>query len=354
MFFSFFMPMPRLAVEDSEEYKRLSFEIKILQQLKAYYESGKNFYDFELKDGVQLRDVIAFMADFGFPRSSSAPNIPQTIKKIEEMIEERQDKLSSMRFSEIKSRALDSLLIIPSWNRLLKRKFNGFYLNKPVIDLKRDTIVMLTAGTAQVADFYGDPLAIITGPGIFYTEFSIEPRKYLTNVREINMVVMPKEHFDRLISAPSIVQGNIDATVNELMCMMPFHIIETPYSVQALTRGVVSRNVFHPNKPALDALWRTCKDPTSYHPSRRFSVLSAHPHFYNRLLLSHPRGSQGGSEDISYHFASAGIAAILDNADRLVAEIMSEEQQNELLKKFVKVKEEYASFGHELLMSWAP
>ncbi len=345
--------MARLDVEDSEEYKKIQQEIKILRQLKAYYEGGGTFYDLELKDGVKLRDLMSRISDLGFPRSNKIPNKQEVIERLNEMIADYEKQLKEMRTKEIKERHLDSLLIIPSWNRVLKRRFNGFYLNRPVLDLRRDTIVMLTAGTAEVVDFYGDPLSIIAGPGIFYTEFSIEPGKYLTNIREINMILMPQEHFERLINAPPIVNAKIDATVNELMCMMPFHIIEAPYSVQALTRGIVSRNVFHPNKPALEHLWRTCKDKHSFDPRNGFSILSAHPHFYNRLLLT-KRNNQKGLEDRSYHLASAGIAAILDNAEKILNEIMPPEHQKELLEKFVKIKEEYAKIGHELLTNWAP
>ncbi len=345
--------MPHLDVESSDDYKKISREILLLNHVKQYYLNNQDLYSLEL-NGVGLRDVIRYMSDNGYPKQKQAPlEVRELVNKIDQEIERLKQEQSNMRHNEIKERDLDTLLIIYSWNKILKRKFNGFYLNKPVIDLRKDTVVMVTAQTFESVDYYGDPLALITGPGVFYTEFATDPGRYVSNVREINMLMLPEPHMNKLMNAPSSIHSHsFKGIINDYLALIPFHIIESAYSIQALTRGIVRRSVFHPNKPALDAFLKQVQDTDSYRKIDGFKILSAHPHYYNRLLLTKP--AKSGGADSFYNLSSAGIAAILDNGQRLIDEIIPPMKQLELLEKIQKVKGQYVELGHKILTDWMP
>ena len=345
--------MPHLDVENNEEYKKISQEILLLEHVKRYYLNNQDMYSLEL-NGVGLRELIRYMNEHRYPkRKLSSVEIKGMVERIDSEIARMRKEQSVMRHQEIKNRDLNSLLIIPSWNAILQRRFNGFYLNRPVIDLRRDTVVMVTAQTFESADYYGDKISLVTGPGIFYTEFATDPGKYIVNVREINMLLLPEVHLKKLLEAPSSIHSkSFNGTINDYLALIPFHIIESAYSIQALTRGVVRRSVFHPNKPALDAFLKQVKDKDSYRKIDGFKILSAHPHYYNRLLLTKPPKTSGA--DSFYNLSSAGIAAILDNGQRLIDEIIPPMKQLEILEKILKVKKQYVELGHRILTDWMP
>ena len=67
---------------------------------------------------------------------------------------------------------------------------------------------------------------ILAGPGIFYTEFSLDSGSNITNFREINMILLPLTMLEGLLNAPQIFESKIDATINELISIVPFSLIE--------------------------------------------------------------------------------------------------------------------------------
>jgi hypothetical protein len=129
-------------------------------------------------------------------------------------------------------------------------------------------------------------------------------------------------------------------------------LIEEAYSVQALLRGVISRNIFHPNKAALDTFLDICHEDNSYDPNDGYKILSAHEEYFNRLLLTEPPKSVRGDDSINV--ASAGIAAILTNGQQILDEMLDPKDQAEMLLKFRDIKEEFNKIGRELLENWLP
>lgn len=344
-----------LDIEKSDSYKDALRTKKLLQTLRYYYQITEKFDEMDLGN-FSIRDLLLFMSDFGFPKRQFATNVEEIIKSIDEEIERIDKELKLARLREIESKNLNSLLIIPSWSSILERKTLGFYLNRPVIEIRKDTIIMLNNEIEIVQDKLGVQLAMISGPGILFTEFSLDKGKFITNVREINMLLLPMDHFEKLMSAPPIFEGDIHgSTINELITMIPFSIIEEAYSIQAMLRGVISRNIFLPNKAAIDAFNAVIKDPDSFKPQHGFSILSAHPDYYNRLMLTgeeNPNAIARG--DTSYSLSSAGIASIV-NGRTLLKEIIPEKaKQEQLLIKIRDVKFQYIQTGEKLIYDWIP
>jgi hypothetical protein len=342
-----------LDVEETKEYKEAIQTMSLLEILIEYYQSNKNFDELEL-GSFKVRDLFAFMSDHEFPKRQFLDNIAreEIVAKINTEIKQIKDDLKSIRLKEIKDKNLRSLVVIPSWSGLIKKKVLGFYLNRPVIDVRKDTVVMLNRQIDVKQDHLGKNYTLITGPGILYTEFSLDPGNYITNIRPINMLVLPIDLTNEILDSPPMFSGDLkDATLTERMAIIPFDIIEVEYSTQAFLRGVISRNIFHPNKNAFDAFTNAMHNPESFKVDSGFYMLSAHEEYHNRLLISNKQESSG---DSSYNISSAGLSSIL-NGTKLLSELLPDKkEQNDLLLMIRSIKKEYISTGEKLLLNWVP
>jgi hypothetical protein len=346
--------LKKLDIEASEDYLEAENTIKYLLVLKEYYTSDSNFDQLELGD-ISLRELFRFMSDNGFPKKGFIQDKDRQdlINKIDEEIQSIRGDLKKARLTEIKDKELNSILIIPSWNKVIGYETKGFYLNKPVLELRRDTIVMLSYDIIQVTDKFGTELALLTGPGILYTEFSLAPGSYVMDQREINVILLPVELLSKLLEAPPIFQSDIDATMNELIAIIPFSLIEEAVTIQAILRGVISRNIFHPNKEAIDRFIKELETPSSFNPNEGYKILSAHEKYFNRLLLTQAPPKASG--DSSINRASAGIAAILLNGQIIMDELFPDkEKQSNMLLSFKDIKNEFNKTGRKLIEDWMP
>lgn len=347
------MALKKLDVENSDVYVEAEETIRYLTKLKIYYEKDQNFDELELGD-IPIRDLFRFMSEHEFPKKGFIqPHERQEYaKKIEEEIQNIHNDLKNARLNEIKEKELNSIAILPSWAKVIDYQTKGFYLNKPVLEVKKDTVIMLTYDTLVVSDKFGNDLGVMLGPGIFYTEFSISQGTYVTNVREINAIVMPLEVMQRLLDAPPIFQSDIDATMNELINIIPFSLIEEGATVQAILKGVISRNIFLPNKSAIDAFMAQLEDDKTFSPKEGFKMMSAHPEYFNRMLLSIPPPQAKG--DSSFNITSAGIASIIVDRSILDEVIPEEKEQDRLLLQFKDLKLEFNKTGKSLISDFMP
>ena len=340
-----------LHVEDSEEYKTIERRIEILNLLKEYYGTGGNFYDFDTGE-IPLREIIAFMSDEGYPRS--LPEAEVVIKRIHDEILDLENKKREMRLSEIKSRHLNSLLIITSWTKLIGTPTKGVYLDKPVTDLRRDTIVMLTDETQTFKEITDERIAVIFGPGIYYSEFAVDKGNYLEDYLEINGICLPLDLLGKIYTAEKIYHSDkIEATITEVSTILPFHIIEQTETVQTYVKGIISRNVIHPNKLALDKFNQHISDPSSYQKSSGFKIMSAHPLWFNKLLVESDHFFRTGSGKIAY--STAGIGSLSGMVHKLKPLFFSTPaDENAQLDKISEIVKQYREMGHKLLKTWMP
>lgn len=340
-----------LKVEESEEYKAIEARIQLLQLLKQYYASGGNLFNFDSGD-IPIRKLIAFMNEEGYPRR--VPEAEHVIRKIDDEILELEAQKKKMRLQEIESRHLNTLLIIPSWTKLIGTQNKGVYLGKPVLDLKRDTIIMLTDQTQTFREITDERLAVIFGPGIFYSEFSVEPGMYIEDYFEINGVCLPLDILGKIYTAEKIYHSDkIEATVTELSTILPFHIIEQSRTVQAYVRGIISRNVFHPNKNAIEKFNTHISDPRSYPVSEKFKIVSAHPLWFNKLLISSEVVPKSGSG--KKLFSTAGIGSITPLVHKILPLLFASPQdEHRQLERIREIAKQYREMGMKLLKSWIP
>lgn len=346
-----FVSIMSLDVESSKEYKEIHKRVELLQLLKQYYGSGANFYDFDTGD-IPLRELIAFMSDEGYPRR--LPETEHVLKRIDEEIIVLEKKKKGMRLQEIESRNLNSLLIITSWTKLIGTPNKGVFLDKPVIDLRRDTIVMLTDETQIFKELTDERIAVIFGPGIYYSEFSVDRGNYLEDSLEINGICLPLELLGKIYTAEKIYHSDkIDATITEVSTILPFHIMEQEETVQTYVRGIISRSVFHPNKAALEKFNFHIMEGGSYPIAEGFKIMSAHPLWYNKLLVEPDYQYRTGSGKRVY--STAGIGSLSGMVHKLKPIIFSSpSKEREQLERIEEIVKQYREVGFQLLKSWIP
>ncbi|MFV2016826.1 MAG: hypothetical protein ACC656_15445 [Candidatus Heimdallarchaeota archaeon] len=112
--------MKKLDVEKSDAYLEAEHTIKYLKVLKAYYESDDNFDQLELGD-IKLRELFRFMSDNEFAKKGFVDEAgrQQFILKIAGEINNIQADLKKARLTEIQDKELNSILIIPSWSKVI-------------------------------------------------------------------------------------------------------------------------------------------------------------------------------------------------------------------------------------------
>ncbi|MCG3224631.1 MAG: hypothetical protein H7647_09215 [Candidatus Heimdallarchaeota archaeon] len=340
-----------LEVEDSEAYKKINKRITLLELLKQYYGAGGNLYDFDSGE-IPVRQLIAFMSDEGYPRR--LVEAEHVLNRIDNEIIELESKKKSMRLQEMEDRHLNSLLIITSWTKLINTPTKGIYLNRPVVDLRRDTIVMLTDETQTFKEINDERISVIFGPGIYYTEFSVDKGNYLEDYFEINGVCLPLDLLGKIYTAEKIYRSDkIDATITEVSTILPFHILEQAETVQTYVRGIISRNVFHPNKNALEKFNQHISDPTSYQHEDGFKIMSAHPLWYNKLLVESDQVYRTGSGKRAY--STAGIGSLSSMVHKIKPILFSTpNKEKEQLERITEIVKQYKEMGVKLLSAWLP
>ena len=340
-----------LKVEDSDEYKKIQKRIDLLQLLKQYYGSGANFYDFDTGE-IPLRELIAFMADEGYPRR--LPETEHILKRVDDEIISLENSKKGMRLQEIDDRNLNSLLIITSWTKLIGTSNKGVFLDRPVMDLRRDTIVMLTDETQTFKELTDERIAVIFGPGIYYSEFAVDRGNYLEDSLEINGICLPLDLLGKIYTADKIYHSDkIDATITEVSTILPFHIIEQSETVQTYVKGIISRNVIHPNKSALEKFNQHIMDPVSYSKSDGFKIMSAHPLWYNKLLVEPDYEYRTGSGKKAY--STAGIGSLSGMVHKIKPIIFSSPQkERDQLDRIEEIVKQYREMGFHLLKAWIP
>ena len=339
-----------LKVEDSDEYKQVDKRIKLIKLLKDYYGSGGNFFDFDTGE-LPLRDLIAFMNEEGYPRR--LPEEEHVIRRMDQEILDLEDKKKNMRLQEIESRNLNTLLIINSWTKLIGTPLKGVFLDKPVTDLRRDTIIMLTDETQTFKEITDERIAVIFGPGIFYSEFAVDlSGNYLDDFFEINGVCLPLDILGKLYTSEKIYHSDkIDATITEVSTIIPFHILEQPISVQTYVRGIISRNVFHPNKIAFEKFNQHIAKKSSYDQTEGFKIMSAHPLWFNKLLLPANLIPRTGSGKQAY--STAGLGSVSPFVHKLLPIIFPDiAKENEQLERISEIAKQYLEMGIKLLQKW--
>ncbi len=335
------------------EVDKLREEKRLLIGLTTYYTKKVSFQELEELTGFNMREITGYMADNYYPRKSLGG--PVDIDHELSVIQKRQSEIDA-EIIRVKSRLVEDLttiMFIPSWSRLIDAQFKGFYAGQQVSTLQKDSVIMLTDLRADVREITGEELILISGPGIYFSEFSLGSGMLIRDHREISALLLPKSVSDNMWNAPPIVHGDHENfTLNELVATIPFDLILESYETQAFIRGVLARNIFLPYQDVFNILNDTCNSANSYIPEEGLKCLSASPLWFNRLLVQDrfvksPKFS-------SYSQLTAGLINIQADLDRFLPDIFEEMYLIQLMERITALKQNYSKIGQKILQEWLP
>ncbi len=338
-------------------------EKRILTVLLNYYRM-KEEIERLLGENISIREFKRYLNDNNYPEllDASFYDLKSKIEKkmsdlgeLKTGIEQRQQQIDE-EAAKIKSGelgSLDQLLFFPSWRELLGTDFRGFYLNKPVIEIIRDTVVLLPdLAISGLEETIGEPYFLILGPGVYFTTFRLSPGEIITDYREITGVVLPLDLYEKAQDiSGSVVSSTQNLRMTEYMISIPFSLVLARQTTQMYLRGVIARNVLHPHREPYEALLRMCKDQYSYNYNDGFKILSGGlstkiPLYTNEILTERPIKKN------NYSNLTAGIKNIQPKVGKIITDLQIGTMKEQLFEKIERIKNDFVKIGHPRLTDW--
>lgn len=333
-----------------EKISQLEGEKRILEGIKAYYDRSLSYSDLEEISGISITKFKRYQQDNDYPYRMGAFNRSSVLEKADQRIKEIEKKILQLRGSVFG--ALDQLLFIPSWQKLIDSHFNGFYLNQPVQKIFQDNIVLLPdIALSGFEETTGEPFFLITGLGVYCVKFQLGPGSIVTDYREITGIVLPLDIYEKAQSESGSILDSEKMRMTEYMTSIPFSLILAKRTTQMYLRGVLARNVFLPNKECFDQLLSSCNDPNSFKEDDGLKILSGGlstqiPLYTNELLTEKDLGN--------YSNLIAGIKNIQPKLNKILVTLQLDSMREGFFTKIHNMKREFREIGRDYLLDWMP
>ncbi len=360
-----------------KQLQEIAREKKILKGIQKYYEKLGTF---DPKTGVSRIEFKTYLDDNGY--SQVRENFLAEIKsKIQTRISEldrvvttksdkikRQEELETQKYIEerIKVRQeaesepsetdlgnLKQILFIPSWRRLIeKENFKGFYLNQPVHEIIHDNVVLLPDfAVTGLEETRGEAFILLTGVGIYYTQFRLHPGEIIDAYREITGIVLPLDIYEKSQDLSGSIIDSQDLLMTEYMTTIPFSLFNVEQTKQMYLRGVVARNIYHPYKECFERLLKVCQDPNSLRMEEGLKVLSGGlnrniPLYTNEILIEESIGD--------YSKLIAGIKNIQPKLEKIISDLQIQGLKKPIFQKILQIKKDFVNIGYPRLLDWMP
>ncbi|MHA2233006.1 MAG: hypothetical protein ACXAB4_10980 [Candidatus Hodarchaeales archaeon] len=338
-------------------------EKKILDSILYYYGKKLEIEQF-LGENISIPDFKKYLRDHNYPQlldaqidviTTKVENRQTALDELRRKAEKRQEEFTQATETFLSDAlgSLDQLVVIPSWRKLLGTNFTGFYLNENVLEIIKDTVVLLPAlALSGFENTIGEPFFLMIGPGVYYTAFRLSPSEIITDYREITGVLLPLEMYEKAqdVSA-SVISTTQNFLMTEYLTSIPFSIIEAKQTTQMFLRGVIARNVIHPNREAYDLLVKICEDIESFNLDEGFKILSGGlstkiPLYTNEILTEKP------IQRNKYSTLTAGIKNIQPKVEKIIEDLKIGNMKVDLFAKMNLIKKDFIKIGHPRLTDW--
>jgi hypothetical protein len=336
--------------EIEKKIEVLDAEKKILEGIKAYYSQNLSYAELEEITGITMPELKRYQNEHEYPYRLGLQNIKSVIEKADFRIQEIDKQISGIKDAIFG--ALDQILFIPSWRKLLNSNFNGFYLNQPVQKIFQDNIVLLPdIALSGFEETTGEPFFLITGLGVYWVKFQLGPGSIVTDYREITGIVLPLDMYEKAQDVSGSILDSEKMRMTEYMTSIPFSLIFAKRTTQMYLRGVLARNVFLPNKECFDQLFTSCNDPDSYSKDEGLKILSGglstKIQLYTNELLTE-------RELDKYSNLIAGIKNTQPKLNKILGNLQLESMRDGVFTKIHQMKREFREIGRNLLLDWMP
>jgi len=318
-----------------------------------YYKGGENQSELLVytRGEWNAEEISSYMEERGYPSYKQTQDhlaIQQRVLKEMTQIEQKQ-----LKFGFDIERTLTGILVIPSWRKLIGTEFMGFFKRTLVRSIERDSVVMVVDLGRGFQEVTGEDLFLITGPGIYFTEFNLETELPIRDHREITGIILPRAIYQAIQQAIPIYRSEkIRAAITELAAFIPFSIVLYSYPTQAYLRGVLMQSIFSPHRDVLNLLVQNCNAERAYSADEGLKVLSASSIHFNRLLVESKFLLTSKSQE--YMQLTAGLADIQPGLEDIISDLFPPEEVQQVLGRIKSLKEYYAEYGELLLFNWVP
>ncbi|MFW9778570.1 MAG: hypothetical protein ACFFE8_06915, partial [Candidatus Heimdallarchaeota archaeon] len=323
-------------------------EKKILEGVKAYYEKKNlSFSDIEEISGISIREFKRYQQEHDYPYRASLTHLKakRLSEKIDQRVAEIDKAITNLRGSIFGT--LNQLIFIPNWQRLIGTSFTGFYRNQPVQKIFQATVAFLPdVALAGFEETMGEPFFLLTGLGIYYVKFQMGAGSIVTDHREITGIVLPLDVYERAQDESGSLLESTVLRMTEYITAIPFSLVTAKRTTQMYLRGVLSRNVFMPNKECFDQLMASCQNPNSFSPEEGFKILSGglstqRQLYTNEILTERPLGD--------YSSLIAGIKNTQPKLDKIIADLQLNATRDAFFAKLQQIKSEFYEIGRKVL-----
>ncbi|MFX0065012.1 MAG: hypothetical protein ACFFC7_22785 [Candidatus Hermodarchaeota archaeon] len=329
-----------------KQIAELEEEYKLLEILQYYYKENKSFVEIERQFKIKIRTLRQYMSENDFPTKAYMDG--STLNKVQERIERiTGEEIPSLK--EELTGSLKSITFFNDWMDFIEAQSLGYYANQPVTEIYESKIVILADLVYPCTEqLTGDALIVMAGPGIYYTKFAIGKGTIVVDHKELNGIVLPMHLYEKAMNADSVFDSDIsDIQMTKWYTNIPFSLILSPDSVKVYLRGIISRNLLHPNREIFDLFYQTCSDSESFKEEEGLKILSAGfgGIYYNTILTE--------KENLpNYNKLIPGIRIIQAHLPRVLEDLQINIYREEIFQTTQTLKKEFAETGYKLLKKW--
>ncbi|MHA1227112.1 MAG: hypothetical protein ACTSPV_10265 [Candidatus Hodarchaeales archaeon] len=368
-------------IEISKQLQEIRREKKILSGILKYYNQVGRF---DHKIGITQLEFKDYLLDNGYEdlRKEFLDGIRKKIEERERELErmhlaksqkkKQQEELETQEYLKTRMKILEAggvsqetieesteafgslkqIMFIPSWSKLIENEFKGFYLNQPVYEIIRDSVILLPDfAVTGIEETRGEAFIFLNGVGLYYTEFRLSPGEIIDDYREITGIVLPMDVFDKAQDLTRTIVNSRDLLMTDYMITIPFSLLQTQQTRQMYIRGVIARNVIHPHSECFNKLVELCKDKNSLNEDEGMKVLcgglsESVPLYTNEILTEHYLSK--------YSNLTAGIKNIQPKLDKIVSDLQIQGLKPQIFKNIRAIKKDYITKGWPRLLDWMP
>jgi hypothetical protein len=207
-------------------------------------------------------------------------------------LREIEERLRSKELTEIYGEgplgfALNEILLIKDWSKISGLSHDSYsFMGKPALEVKRNFVIIAVSSANIIGNADPDPpYILLTGPGLYQVEFSVQRGMYNVDSREITGIILSTPDWEKMRSARKDYDGTSALILNELVAEIPLSMIDRPSSLQSYERGLIANTVLTPFKDAFVSLKNSCSKGSSYPEEHGLKILNKHRLFPDSLLV---------------------------------------------------------------------
>ncbi|MFX0061124.1 MAG: helix-hairpin-helix domain-containing protein [Candidatus Hermodarchaeota archaeon] len=325
--------------------EELENEKSTLMNLLKFYDDIDNAYSSVTKK-IPIHDINFWLRGlrFGQLLSRSYPEIEEDVKTEIERIKQEIDLIKTQE-ETVDLGALDRLLFI-KWPNFVEDETEGLWGEEIVQEVKKTILFFISDFKISCLD-EEEPFYVVTGSGIYYTEFNTEKRANIVDLCPIHALIVPTTSWERTQLNDALIKTDQSSEIimNESLISIPISTFTVPIDRQNRISRMYLRKMFNKNVvPDFYKAMKAFQDLEQNEEAQVLYALSAlKTHFFNVLL------ADGVSEAPNVF---PGLRGSSKELKRFIKDLNSQHVRNNLLKRSRRIFDDYKTLAYPLITRW--